>query len=345
MTPTVNIIVEGNSEIGLGHLYRCLGVADAFTELSIPINFIVPENSSLSVIDKYKTTILNIEIWNNISKNIEYFKSLIQQKDIVLLDLLEYKYVEFNVLCGFDIFVASLTLFHFKPNNYYGNLSIFPNISQSNNTFNNTPVLAGPNFFIIRENIYKSKKREKENNSIPKMLITMGGADTYNILNLVLDSLEKLNLEIDYILIAGKSNRKKNNLKKRVKNKDNFAFYESVKNIEEIYSQIDFAIINGGNTRYELTYLNIPYFCISIHKKQFNISQEVINIFGGVNLGVYNEITDTYIAKELFNTLTNKEKLMEIKNKMSVFSYVNGAKNICNTILNHYKKYTNETFK
>jgi UDP-2,4-diacetamido-2,4,6-trideoxy-beta-L-altropyranose hydrolase len=336
----IGIIVEGNEVIGLGHIIRCKNIAKYLNSRLTDVTLILPESFDKTLIEDFDNILVPNDKWFNIKNNHEYYKNLLKDFDSVLLDLIEQKYSEFSFLEELPLFITSLTLFEFKYENYFGNVALFPTISKSIRSNGNTVINSGPQFFIIDDKIKNAKRILSTNNSIPTILISMGGADPANITEKVIKSTDYLNFDYKAIVIAGMVNKNKGHIKSLVARRSNFKFYEFVNNIENVYAQIDFAIINGGNTRYELTYLQIPYACISIHKTQNNINKNVTNLFGGLNLGIYNEITENYIAIKIQKAISSPETLNNIKQKMKNFKGGNGQIIIGDTLIN--KRYIHE---
>lgn len=336
----IGIIVEGNEVIGLGHVIRCKNIAKYLKSRLVEVTFILPYSFDQSLIEDFNSILIPTDKWLNIKTNHEYFKKILKNFDSILIDLVEHKYCEFSFLERLQVFIASLTLFEFKKENYFGNVSFFPSITKFHYKKDKTEIFSGPQYFIIDDKIKKLKRDSRNKKPVPMILISMGGSDPVNITTKVIESTDNFTFKFNAIVIAGKANRNKEHIRLLTANRSNLKYYEFVNDIENIYSQIDFAIINGGNTRYELTFLQIPYACISIHEIQNNINKNVTNLYGGLNLGIYNKSSVEYIAKEIQRTISTPQKLNAIKQKMEKFNGGNGQYIIGNTLI--HKKTTYE---
>ena len=73
-------------------------------------------------------------------------------------------------------------------------------------------------------------------------------------------------------------------------------FYDNVNNIAKLYLESDLAIINGGNTRFELASLGIPFISISFNEKQNRIANSLQSNGVGENLGVYNNLNKSFLS-------------------------------------------------
>ena len=333
----IGIIVEGNEKIGLGHIIRCKAIVEYLRNNMTEVFFIIPETVDRSLIKDFETISVPLEKWDNINKNQEFFEAILQSFNGVLLDLVEVKFIEFSFLSKLQLFIASLTLFQFRDESYFGNISFFPTVDTFSLKLKTTEMKAGPEYFIIHDKIRKVTRKPLSNKKA-KILISMGGADPCNITEKTIRAVQMLKLDFQAIIIAGKANKNKEKIRSLVEGKENFIYYDFVKDIEDIYSEIDFAIINGGNTRYELTLLQIPYACISIHEVQFNINKKVTDLYGGVNIGIYSKISEKFICDEIEKTLNSPENLIQIKESMKKFKGGKGHEVIGNNIIENIKK-------
>lgn len=340
----VSIFVDGNQEIGLGHLYRCLAIALYIEKQGCQIRFIVSELTTYTPLKHFKLSLIPSTIWNNPANNVEYFKKLTKNDNIVLFDLIEAKFIQFSFFSNFPLFIVSITLFRFKNDSYFGNLSFFPNIEKYKQTIGKTKIFSGSDYFLIRKEIRKIK-RFRNFGDTPKCLLTMGGADPHNILSIAISALKKVRGDFFCYVITGEANKNSDSIISSLATDNRFICFKKLDNIANLYSKINCAIINGGNTRYELTFLGIPYTCISIHETQFNISNEVINLFGGINLGVYNKIDEKQIIKGITKLFFDKSYYVEVQNKMMKFNGGFGDRIIYKTILEHYQNYNYEKDK
>lgn len=336
----IGIIVEGNEVIGLGHVIRCKNIAKYLLSQNTDVTLIFPESFDREIVNSFNHILVPNDKWLHIEKNHKYFKDLLKNFDSILLDLIEKKYIKFSFLEELPLFIASLSLFEFQPKNYFGCTAFFPTIIKSIKTKSKVKVHAGPEYFVISDQIKNVRKPFLNTNSIPTILISMGGADPSNITEKAIKSTDYFKFNFNAIVIVGNLNKNQEYIKSLSEKRSNFKFYGFVNNLEDIYSQIDFAIINGGNTRYELTYLQIPYVSISLHKLQNEINKSVTNLFGGFNLGIYNEISETYMAEKMQKIISSPETLKSFKEKMRNFKGGNGQIIIGNSLIQ--QKYINE---
>lgn len=338
----ISIFVEGNSHIGLGHLYRCAAIADCFELNGHNTRIIIPEDTPDFSLNTHKTIKLKNSIWQNPIDNITLYTELTKNDDIILFDVVEEQFKKFSFYAKTDKYIASVTLFRFNDKSYFGNISFFPNTTSRINIVKTTRIITGPELFIVRDSIRKVKGLKRKTLQTPICLVSMGGADPYQITKVVISALESIRLDYTCYVITGEANKHGNEIIHYLSNKKQFICIEKVSKLEQIYSKIDCAIINGGNTRYELTYLQIPYCCISIHQQQFSISADVVTRYGGKNLGVYNKIEKEFLVEQFKTLLFDKEFRATTIKMMNNFEGGKGDKLIYKHITEGFIKYNNE---
>ena len=74
-----------------------------------------------------------------------------------------------------------------------------------------------------------------------------------------------------------------------------------------------------------------------MHDFQNKINQELVDKYGGINLGVYNKVSITTISLEIRRFIEEPGLRLDISRLMGKNNLGNGAQNIYNKIMNNYK--------
>ena len=189
---------------------------------------------------------------------------------------------------------------------------------------------SGTDLLIFRDEFKKATPYIVRPNA-NKILVSMGGSDPYHLTELISDSLELIqkSLQINYILGAGFTHKRLNKLKlKHLTTKHTISYHYNVKNIADHMMSSDIAIINGGNTRFELALIGIPFISVSFNNAQNEIANKLQIMGIGENLGVHNMISSRLIADSIINILTDFEKRLEMSKKSRKIIHGHGAFNI-----------------
>ncbi|MCR5607829.1 MAG: hypothetical protein K6G26_02035, partial [Lachnospiraceae bacterium] len=74
---------DGNTLIGLGHIMRCLSIADSFTNIGKTCTFVTSDNELNNIIVNrgYENIILNSK-YNNLDTETEMLKTIFNKLDI-----------------------------------------------------------------------------------------------------------------------------------------------------------------------------------------------------------------------------------------------------------------------
>lgn len=255
-----NIVFRCNAskKTGLGHISRCLVLANKFrlngdrvffviNRDKIAIEMVENENFKYyfeddSDIFDFEFDIFIADARNNISKDI--IKRL-KEKDI-------------------------LTVAIDEPNEYARECDIcfYPPHAKIEKSLYKGRVYQGFEYIILRDEFYKNYKKVK--NSIPNILVMMGGTDTYHLTLPVVKQLLSLKQNFDISVIVKKEHKNYDHIKNidpRVK------VYSNIKDMAKFLTKIDFGIISFGVSAYELLTMQIPAIHICLDEDHWQASE------------------------------------------------------------------------
>jgi UDP-2,4-diacetamido-2,4,6-trideoxy-beta-L-altropyranose hydrolase len=252
----IAFIVDASIEVGTGHMYRCLNLAETFKDNSNQIYFICKK---VNFFFKKKIYISGfflkkINKCNNLDDNFKITKKIINKLkiDLLIIDNYNIKYSWENkisksvkkVLVIDDLFKKHycnyLLNYSFKkyPKKLLGNL--------------NCKLLIGPKYAILN-NAKKFKVKRKKNLETKNLFIFFGGTDGKDITSKIIKILknnEFQNLNIHIVL--GIFNKNKIKIKKDLKHNQNIKFYSNLDNLNYLLSKSDTAIVSGGTVLLEV---------------------------------------------------------------------------------------------
>ena len=307
----VSIFVNGNKEIGYGHISRCLIIARELFKNKFNVKFIVPDNCSFK--DKIEIE-FNVQIIKDFSK-VELKKIKKKSNEIALIDVTELEFNNFKILKEKKIFdkIISITLFDFNHSSRFEDVSFYPSYELSQDItiktdFGDLIQYIGKKYLVF--NSQDLNISDSTNNHKVDILISMGGADPESFTLKVLESLKNEQLSITVIL-----NNKAlsyNSVKDFCSKKENIHLIDFIENLPSIFSKHKLLIINGGITRYETILNRVPFIAISLHKLQFSITEKVTRMGVGLNLGVGKDLSHFEIRKSILETLANDKRMDEM---------------------------------
>jgi spore coat polysaccharide biosynthesis predicted glycosyltransferase SpsG len=317
----IAFITEASTKIGYGHLYRSIALAQEFISKNLEIDFFCDGKTAIEIIKKYlpktniyQTSELSLIIQEYNLLIIDVYKSswstyewLTQLSDLKTASIIDYAFKEYSIPTDF-IFQIGFQEYSFKET------------SHQNENGKISKVYSGNDFFIFREEFKKARTFEVRKDA-KKILVSMGGSDPYKLTELVSESLVEIHKPLIITLILGAEiNEKRLSTINSVlsKSEHEIRILQNISNIVKVMENNDLAIINGGNTRFELALIGLPFISISFNDKQNNIAFFLQKHGIGHNLGIYEMLNKETIAKateELIDNYTDRKLMSEVMQK------------------------------
>ncbi len=167
-------------------------------------------------------------------------------------------------------------------------------------------VKTGPKYVIIRDEILTLKKQVKRDFHTPlNIVITTGGSDPKGVLLKLISWLREMNLDVNFLILVGKSFKFQKKLKKIKKDLPQ-NFHILPYSLKEL-AKGDTAICTFGASIYEMIYLQIPCLCVS-HSRENARGAKILEKRCRVikDLGYINDIIPQNLYKAIKKLLTDK---------------------------------------
>lgn len=240
MKSKVFIRADGSSQTGLGHLVRCIALANMLKE-NFEIIFVcreIPDDTKLAI-EKNNMTVKIIE-------NEKDFFNMIESGDVIVLDSYEFdtqyqkniKEKKAELVCIDDLhdkeFAADLIINHapgITPEKYKAKLY--------------TQFALGTEYALLRPEFIEQAKQEREIDNIETVFICFGGGDAKNFTESTLRTVLSFDSFKKIIVVTGSGYTHEESLKKLVQTDSRVEYHNSV-NAEkmcELMSLSDLAIV------------------------------------------------------------------------------------------------------
>jgi UDP-2,4-diacetamido-2,4,6-trideoxy-beta-L-altropyranose hydrolase len=280
---TLIIRADATSDSGIGHVMRCLALAEVWQAKSGKVVFIShcesealrrrisaegidlislrkshPDpfdwNFTKGILDKLKTRVLRRKPWlvvDGYHFDAEYQKS-IKAAGYKLLWIDDYGHAD----------------------HYYADLVLNQNISAEPSCYVNresyTQLLLGPSYALLRREFERWQGWQRETPAMAqKVLVTLGGADPDNVTLKVIQALKQMDVPgLKARIIVGPANPHLEVLEAAVAGDEHLQLVKNAVNMPEFISWADLAICAGGGTFYELAFMQLPSFVIMIAENQ-----------------------------------------------------------------------------
>ena len=329
-TPTIGIRVIGDTQHGLGHVFRGLTIANRLN--SKPL-FITDANSSLAkeliesrnyLCKQYSTNeeLIEILINNEIEVLLNDILDTTSEEIILLKESTNCIIVNFEDM-GTGSAVADVTF-----NALYEHANPLPNQRY------------GWEWFCAREE-FCNLEDSTEINKNTNVLITFGGTDPRNLTTEVLNyfSQDEISKNLDVNVILGPGNKNTEEIKHLVdKIQSNFSsliLMTEVPRISEFMQLADVAITSNGRTVFEIAACKTPMITISQNEREtlHTFSQKCK---GAIDLG-YSIEFPTLTFDEAIKSLIQDNLLREqMKTNLSGYNLSSGTERVISEITRLY---------
>ena len=330
MNPLI-IRADATSEIGTGHVMRCLALAQAWLDKGGKVVFIShcesdalrqriraegidfisldkshPDpfdwNLTRGILDKLKTRGTKCHPWlvvDGYHFDAEYQKSI---------KAAGYKLLWFDD-CG-------------HAAHYYADLVLNQNISADPSLYSNrepyTQLLLGTRYALLRREFERWQGWQREISPVArKVLVTLGGGDPDNVTLKVIQALKQVDVPgLEARIIVGPANPHREKLDLEVGGDKHLQLFKNAANMPELISWADLAICAGGGTFYELAFMQLSSCVIVIAENQkLNVAylekQKLC-----LNIGCLHSLNINEISKAVRRLIFNEKLRKEMSGKL-----------------------------
>lgn len=344
----VVIRADANSKIGMGHVMRCLSVADALLKRGEEVLFVTADDTPVPLLTKkgvpYRvlhTDYADMEaelpgllcILQELTQRAELPEEVLsrmssQRKDIAIL--VDSYYVTEKYLAALKKRITTIYMDDIYAFSYPVDMLINYNIYgeemgyEKDAAFADTKLLLGTKYVPLREEFsagagYVQSRKELSlgaANVTPAeeggILITTGGSDSFNLAGQLLMEAMKYDAlkEKEYHVVSGSLNPHIGELQALAQKHENIHIHCNVTNMAELMAESKVALSAGGSTLYELCAMGVPVIAFSFAENQ----ERLVQTFVKRGIAQYGGNYRTDGNKMIQNTIAGLETLLEDKN-------------------------------
>jgi UDP-2,4-diacetamido-2,4,6-trideoxy-beta-L-altropyranose hydrolase len=327
--------VDSNEDIGMGHVMRCIALAQRLSGLGIASVFVlrhfnkkvvqiltecqllieyIPEkisinqdaNFTLEVAKKYYARVIFIDLSHEITiRNIEsYVHYLTELKNnnqyLAIVDGLSEDCISAKFSLPCDVI-------------------IIPYVGAENKkikTSEKTIRLLGHRYFIFRDEFRNFYGKEKKiRNRVQNILISLGGGNVDNDIVKSLTALEMLDvggLSMKCVTNSDKCSDYISSLISKFNKNENIIEVISRTNLmAELISWADLAIIGSGLTKYETAVIGTPSIVVSTNLDHVETSERFAALNVNYHLGYGNDLSDLDFYSAIKHVISNKAQRIQ----------------------------------
>lgn len=316
--------VDASPKLGIGHIMRCLSLADILKAIEdIQIEFVCCEGLPYSLANRILNNGYKLYSIKGNTDPIEESKQFLniyrrKKLDWVVVD--HYGIDEVWESAIRPITKGIIVIDDLANRNHQCDILIDQNLySDMHDRYNslvpnNCKKFLGPEFSLIRKEFFELKSTVRVREKCKNVLVSFGGSDPTGEISKVLSALEN-NAEkfrnLFFHFVAGPANVKQEELRQRSEKLSNIKFYTQIDNMAELLSKVDLAIGGGGISLWERCFMGVPSIVIIVAENQRKAIEEAEDRQLLWNLGTSQEVTSNLIAQTLKDIILNPDSLKD----------------------------------
>jgi len=319
----VVIRADGDSKIGMGHVFRTLNLAYALLKKNHQVLFLTTNKFVKKLIQKkgFECTLIPSKLTHQkkFLSNIYCNILILDKKTESSLILNQFKKIS-------KVFFAIDYVGKNKNQISFGINILYP-------TSGPETIFSGLEYTILNEGFKKSKKLFKSVNSI---IVLQGGADTDCFIPKIINTLDKLNNSFSITVVIGHSFSCLNELKEAKQNcRKELNILKNITNMHLEMLKHDLAITAGGMTLLELGRCGIPCLIMGSEKQEEETAIFLEKNGFGINLGFSKKFPKEKLIKQT-NYLIQNFAIRKLMNKIGP-KLIDGKGSVrtANIIINH----------
>jgi len=356
--------VDASVYIGVGHLYRCLTLAEEYRNLGATIHFICRNhqgNINQQIKRKgYKVYELPLSKKHNFQQNLKgYDKWLGSTQDIDASETIEVlinRKIDWLIVDHYAIDCQ----WEVKLRPYAKKIMVIDDMANRKHSCDilldqtylrkqrdyrglvprSCKLLLGTEFALLRPEfaLYRKKALQfrEEHYGINNVLVAMGGMDDENITSKILDAIalleSNISITVTVVLAAGAPHLQ--NIKK---NLHKYIFpiniFSNVSNMAELMLNADLAIGAGGTTSWERCCLGLPTILIVLSENQNKIGENLANIGAVITLHKNNKIEEA-VSQSINTLIKDNKKYIDMSHIAAEVCDGNGTKRTVKQMMN-----------
>lgn len=270
----VYIRADGNSNIGMGHIMRCLSIADSFKAKGMKPTYVIaddgfeplikergfqfivlgtaydhmeeemtkwsPEEGSIVLVDSYYV----------IDKYLRWVKSQIGESGrLVYLD---------------DVYSFAYPVDELINYNAYGESEDYKKI-YANAGVPSPKLILGLGYAPLRT-MFRGIEKRLQPQQVKNVLVSTGGSDPLHLALRITKYLKSNPSEYNFHILLGKMNQDKEEIQRNVG--ENVVLHENVVDMKSLISSCDIAVSAAGSTMYEIFSCGVPFITYSTADNQ-----------------------------------------------------------------------------
>lgn len=318
------IRADGNTQIGMGHVMRCLSIAEAAADLGErckPV-FLAADDACRGMIEErgFRVVVLHTDYQDMMSELSQLEKMLLRERDLLLVDSYQADTAYFAAVSKLAVTVCLEDMGTPYPVDLLINYNLYAPKLAAQYRIEEKPLntLLGAEYVPLRH-VFQADTAYTVRDRVTDVMITTGGSDPYFAAGAFLKAFLAAECmfscgheknPITWHIVSGPFNAFAKELKEHFGGRDNVVIYEGLKDLKALMKRCDVVLTATGSTVYEICALGVPMIAFYFAENQRQGAQELALLTDIVNAGCFGvnqkAVTD-YAAKALKRCVCDKD--------------------------------------
>lgn len=312
------IRADASTEIGSGHLMRCLALAQAWQETGGAVCFALawPTPTLETRLQAEGMTVVHLtDIAVGSSADADATIALAQQRNVEWVVVDGY---HFDAAYQRQIKQAGLSLLfiddYAHASHYYADIVLNQNIYARAEMYASrepyTRLLLGTEYALLRREFWAWRDWQRPiSDKARKILVSLGGGDPDNMTLTVIQALQQLpDDDWTAIVLVGGQNPHYHELATAVANDPRIQLRQNATNVPELMAWADIAVSASGSSSWELCFMGVPTLLIVLAENQRPIAKGLANQRAIIDMGWHRSLQPMHIAQSLQLILSDLDK-------------------------------------
>ncbi len=313
---SVLIRTDANTQIGIGHVMRCLALAQAWQAEGGRTIFVSHcESETLRQhVEAAGISFIALDTPYPNSADIKRTLTLLREFETKWLVLDGYHfdpaYQEAVRKAGYRLLVIDDTA-HWPE--YHADILLNQNINAGGLSYlcdPDTTLLLGTRYVLLRPEFlsWRSCARETRESG-HRVLVTLGGGDPENVTLKVIQALQLVDVSgLEAKIVVGPANPNREILCRAVERSPiNLQLLPALSDMPELMAWADLAVSGGGTTPWELVFMGVPSVVLVMAENQRVIAEELDKMGAVFNLGWHEQVSSSHVAQAMTRLLLSAE--------------------------------------
>lgn len=321
--PSLLVRTDASTQLGTGHVMRCLALAQAWQEIGGRAFFATATIASglANRLGAEWIELIHLDVVPGSNDDATQTVSLAKHRmaSWVVVDGYQFRdaYQRAIKQAGLRLLFVDD---YGHADHYYADLvlnqNIYANESRYSNCESYTRLLLGTSYALLRTEFWSWRNWQRQIPTLGRrLLVTLGGSDPEGATLNVIQALKQLQLpDLEARIVIGPANTNLARIRQEVKNSDHhIELLTDVKDMPSLMAWADTAVSAGGVTCWELAFMGVPMVLIILADNQKDIAAGMAEAGVASCAGWY----DLLAPRDLAKTLTEMLEKPSLRSQMS----------------------------